>query len=109
MTGLIAIDLGSSTGRVHLGQVVSDRLETREIHRFPNGPARIGARWYWDILRIAGEAAMGLRVAGEALRGAPATIGVDSFRIDYCMLDTVRRASGASPPHARPAHPRTLR
>ena len=104
---LIAIDLGSSTGRVHLGRVIGDRLETREVHRFSNGPTRIGERWYWDILRIADEAATGVRVAGAASRGLPATIGVDSFGVDYCLLDAAG-ALLALPRHMRDPRTRGL-
>jgi rhamnulokinase len=58
-------------------------------------------------LRIADEAATGLRVAGEALRGAPATIGVDSFGADYCLLDGSGALMGL-PRHMRDPRTRGL-
>ena len=37
----LAIDLGAESGRALLGRI-DDRLALDEIHRFPNGPVRVG-------------------------------------------------------------------
>ncbi len=84
---LIVFDLGSSGGRAYLGWLEKGRLHSEELHRFSNGPVRIGDDWYWDILRIYDEALVGLRRAGARIGSAPALIGVDSYGVDYAYID----------------------
>jgi len=104
---LVAIDLGSSGGRVYLGDVADGRLCTQEIHRFANGPVRLGERWYWDILRLWDEVQVGLRLAAGQAGDQPLTIGVDSFGVDYCLLDATG-ALMAPPRNMRDARTRGL-
>ncbi|MCX7642625.1 MAG: hypothetical protein N2116_02285, partial [Armatimonadetes bacterium] len=47
----IAVDLGAESGRVLAGKLTEGKFELEEIHRFPNGPIRIGEHIYWDVLR----------------------------------------------------------
>lgn len=101
---LAAIDLGNSSGRVHLGRLAGDRLVIREVYRFRNGPVRVAERWYWDILHILDEVETGLRHAAAEAGEAPLSIGVDSFGVDYCFLDR-SDALMAPPRHMR--DPRT--
>ncbi|SEG90423.1 rhamnulokinase [Nonomuraea solani] len=89
-----AVDLGASSGRVMLADL-SDGLRLTEAHRFPNGPVRVAGRLYWDILGLYREILTGLRAAGPV-----SSIGVDSWAVDYGLLD----ASGAllgNPVHYR--------
>jgi rhamnulokinase len=104
---LVAIDLGSSGGRVYLGEVADQSLSMQEIHRFANGPVRLGERWYWDILRLWDEVKVGLRLAGAQAGRDPLTIGVDSFGVDYCLLDAAG-ALMAPPRNMRDARTRGL-
>ncbi|MFI7703826.1 rhamnulokinase family protein [Nonomuraea sp. NPDC049480] len=76
-----AVDLGASSGRVMLADL-SDGLELTEAHRFPNGPVRLAGRLYWDILGLYREILAGLRAAGPV-----SSIGVDSWAVDYGLLD----------------------
>ncbi|NJP92651.1 rhamnulokinase [Nonomuraea sp. FMUSA5-5] len=89
-----AVDLGASSGRVMLADL-SEGLSLTEAHRFPNGPVRVAGRLYWDILGLYREILTGLRAAGPV-----SSIGVDSWAVDYALLD----ASGAmlgNPVHYR--------
>ena len=104
---LVAIDLGSSGGRIHLGGLAGDRLVSREIHRFSNGPMQIGHRWYWDILSILSEVEIGLRRATEETGRRPFSIAIDSFGADYCLLDAAD-ALMAPPRHMRDPRTRGL-
>lgn len=81
-----AIDLGASSGRVMVGTVGVDTLTLQEMHRFPNQPVHAGGTWYWDILGLYREVLEGLRRAGPV-----DSIGIDSWAVDYGLLD----ASGA--------------
>ncbi|MFF3752347.1 rhamnulokinase family protein [Streptomyces sp. NPDC002018] len=70
---------------------VSDRgagtLRLQEVHRFPNRPVRTAGTLHWDILSLYGGVLDGLRAAGTALGRAPAGVGVDTWAVDYGLLD----------------------
>ncbi len=82
---LAAVDLGASSGRVMVGRVGPRMLELEEVHRFSNDPVHAGERLYWDILRLHFETIQGLRTA--ARQHEVASIGIDSWAVDYGLLD----------------------
>ncbi len=85
-TGTVAaVDLGATSGRVIVGSVGPEQLETTTVARFPNDPVFAGDGLHWDILGLYGAALGGLR---EALRQAPdlVSVGVDSWAVDYGLL-----------------------
>ncbi len=87
-----AVDLGASSGRVMLARVGRDRLDLSEVHRFTNQPVQIGRTLHWDILGLYRGVLDGLKAATRlALGGSPgsglAGIGVDSWGVDYGLLD----------------------
>jgi rhamnulokinase len=81
-----AVDLGASSGRVMVGRVAPDELELTEVHRFPNEPVHLPDGLHWDILRLYREVLIGLRDAARAAGGL-VSIGVDSWGVDYGLLD----------------------
>jgi rhamnulokinase len=95
MKRVAAVDLGASSGRVMLGEVGAHVLELREVHRFWNGPVRVHGRLHWDILHLYRSTLDGLRMAGT-LDG----IGIDSWAVDYGLLDADGRLLG-NPVHYR--------
>ena len=103
MTGPVtvaAVDLGASGGRVMAGQVGATGVQLHEVYRFPNEPVAAGGTLYWDILRLYAEVRHGLELA--ARRFALAGLGIDSWGVDFGLLD----ASGAllgNPVHYRDA------
>jgi rhamnulokinase len=94
-----AVDLGASSGRVMVGRVAPDELELTEVHRFPNEPVRLPDGLHWDILRLYREVLAGLREAARAADGL-VSVGVDSWAIDYGLLDGVGSLLG-DPYHYR--------
>ena len=48
----VAVDLGASSGRVHLGRVGDRGLEIEEVHRFANGGIDVLGHLHWDVLAI---------------------------------------------------------
>ncbi|GAB2956669.1 rhamnulokinase family protein [Nonomuraea fastidiosa] len=88
------MDLGASSGRVMLADL-SDGLTLTEAHRFPNGPVRVAGRLYWDVLGLYREILAGLREAGPV-----SSIGIDSWAVDYALLDESGRMLG-NPVHYR--------
>jgi rhamnulokinase len=90
-----AVDLGASSGRVMLAQVSEDRLTLHEAHRFANRPVRVAGTLHWDILGLYREILDGLRGAGGA-----DSIGIDSWAVDYGLLDSSGALIG-NPVHYR--------
>jgi rhamnulokinase len=85
-TAVAAVDLGASGGRVMLGVIRGrDRLELRELHRFPNVPVRVLGTLHWDILSLFQGVLDGIRVAAGAAEVAG--LGIDTWGVDYGLLD----------------------
>lgn len=82
-----AVDLGASSGRIVLGQVSSDRLDTEVIHRFPNEPVIRAGRLAWDVDALFTGVVEGLAKAVAAAKGID-SVGVDTWAVDYGLLDT---------------------
>ncbi|WP_407111852.1 rhamnulokinase family protein (plasmid) [Streptomyces sp. DSM 116494] len=77
-----AVDLGASSGRVMVGRVGPDSLELTEAHRFPNRPVRVPEGLRWDVLGLYAGVLDGLKAAG-----AVDSVGIDSWAVDYGLLD----------------------
>ena len=121
MATVVAIDLGASSGRVLRGVFDGERLTLEECSRFPNGPvalpgpasaggagagkpggagadgserseAEAGVAYEWDILALWRGILDGLREA--SLRGSLDAIGIDTWAVDYGLLDEDGRLIG---------------
>jgi rhamnulokinase len=80
-----AVDLGATSGRVMAGRVGPRSLHLDELHRFPNGGVRANGSLFWDVLGIHRESLVGIR---EVARTGPLHgIGIDSWAVDYGLLD----------------------
>ena len=85
MSGLVAaVDLGATSGRVMLGHVDHDELTLRPVARFPNHPVRTIDGLHWNILELYRNIVAGLTTA--AREGPIASVGVDSWAVDYALL-----------------------
>lgn len=102
MTTVVAIDLGASSGRVLRGVFDGERVSIDECSRFLNAPVAIptprrapssdplegaeaSSRYEWDILALWQGILAGL---GEAARrGSIDAIGIDTWAVDYGLLD----------------------
>jgi rhamnulokinase len=100
MLRLAAIDLGAESGRVFLGTFDGERLSVEEIHRFPNVPVRVQGTLYWDILRLFEGVREGLLRAARVSGGRIASVGVDTWGVDFALLDRQGRLIG-NPVHYR--------
>lgn len=105
MSTFAAVDLGASSGRVILGRLDDGVLVTEEVARFPNAPVAVPAgertTLHWDVLRLYDAALAGLRRAART-HGPPATVGIDSWAVDYGLLDADAALLG-NPVHYRDA------
>jgi rhamnulokinase len=97
-----AVDLGASNGRVMLGRVDSSTVDLVEVHRFDNEPVRLPDGLHWDILGLFRQVLVGLHKLGRSQ--PPRSVGVDSWGVDYGLLDADRALLG-NPYHYR--DPRT--
>ncbi|SFF95640.1 rhamnulokinase [Blastococcus tunisiensis] len=96
-----AVDLGASSGRVMVAEVGPDRLDLREVHRFPNRPVRAAGALHWDVLGLYAGVLDGLRAAGRDT-GRLDGIGIDSWAVDHGLLDADGTLLG-NPVHYRDA------
>jgi rhamnulokinase len=65
-----------------LGQVDGQKVTLTELARFANDPVQVGGTLYWDILSLWRSIVDGLRLAPQL-----ASIGIDSWGVDYGLLD----------------------
>ncbi len=84
-----AIDLGATSGRVFAGTLGDGRVELRELRRFENRPVQLPDGLRWNLLHLFTEAVAGLRRAGSL-----AGVGVDTWGVDYALLDDRGRVLG---------------
>lgn len=88
-----AVDLGGTSGRVMAADIGPRSLSIEEVHRFDNGPVRLatgtgtgtGSTLYWDVLSLYRETLAGIAAARGG--GDVAGIGIDSWGVDYGLLD----------------------
>ncbi|MEN8156298.1 MAG: rhamnulokinase family protein [Bacteroidota bacterium] len=83
----IAVDMGASSIRVMLGAIKRDGLSYKEIHRIPNEIVEMDGHERWDMDRIWNGIREGISKALEMSDSAPSSIGVDSWGVDFVLLD----------------------
>ena len=95
-TTVVAIDLGASSGRVMRGTLDRGTLAIEECSRFHNHtihvPRKHGEDLQWDLLSLWRGIRTGLREA--ARRGPVDAIGIDTWAVDYGLLDEDDRLVG---------------
>lgn len=86
----VAIDLGAGSGRALVGSVDGAGLRFAEVHRFHYAPRRVGTHLRWDVAGLMDGVREGLQRAHRAATAAGARLasaGVDSWGVDYALLD----------------------
>ncbi|HEY3379859.1 MAG TPA: rhamnulokinase family protein [Armatimonadota bacterium] len=82
-----AVDLGAESGRVSLGRFDGSQLHIEVMHRFPNRSMRVAGTLHWDTLALFDEIVQGIRKAVQAAGGPIASVGVDTWGVDFGILD----------------------
>lgn len=100
MIRMIAVDVGAESGRVILGSLEDGLLSIREAHRFPNVPVQARGTLHWDILRLFHGIQEGIARAARMAGGSIASIGVDTWGVDFALLDRQGKLIG-NPVHYR--------
>ena len=83
----LALDLGAESGRAILGQFDGHRLALTDVHRFANGPVRLPDGLHWDVLRLWSDIKAGIAKASREHGGEIAGIGLDTWGVDFALLD----------------------
>ena len=88
----MAYDLGASSGRAMAAAFDGERLVLEEMHRFENNAVDLRGRLHWDAPLLHAHMVEGLRKM--AAKGAVDAIGVDTWGVDYALLDRQGRLLG---------------
>src|ERR1700687_3457266 len=99
---ILAIDLGAESGRGLIGSFDGDRLALEVVHRFPNGAVATLDTLHWDVLGLWREILATMRKA-EAEHGPLASVGVDTWGVDFALLGNDGSLLG-NPRHYRDPH-----
>lgn len=88
---VLAVDLGAESGRVMAVHFDGQSLRLEELHRFPNVTVNVQGTLHWDFLRLWTDIQQGI---GLGKRFAPASLGVDTWGVDFGLLDSQGRLLG---------------
>ena len=83
----LAVDLGAGSGRVMAGFYDGNRLDIRELSRFPSQGCKTATGWRWDFEQIWRHIKVGIAVAVREYGSQVVSLGVDSWGVDYGLLD----------------------
>lgn len=91
----IAVDLGAGSGRIFLGGFDDYEFLLDEVHRFRYPPYSDGQYLRWNFGQIFDEVIAGLSLAIASARNRRvASLGVDSWAVDYGLISTDGRLIG---------------
>lgn len=82
----LAIDIGASSGRHILGSYQNGKMVLEEVFRFDNQQVHRNGHDCWDIAHLYEGILDGLKTC-KALGKIPETIGIDTWGVDYVLLD----------------------
>ncbi len=83
---ILGIDLGAESGRVMAGRWDGAVITLEELHRFPNWPVSVAGTLRWDAPRLWHEIQHGLGLAAQRFGRRLASVGVDTWGLDYALL-----------------------
>lgn len=83
----LAVDIGASSGRVMAALFDGTKIELQEVHRFVNKMTEIKNEYHWEIHALFSDIKAGLKKAAETYGNSIISIGVDTWGVDYGLLD----------------------
>ncbi|WP_411845052.1 rhamnulokinase family protein [Roseibacillus persicicus] len=89
----LAVDLGAGSGRVLAGKVREGKVELEELHRFENPGTSLPSGLHWNILGLYREILKGIATGVERY-GKIESLGIDTWGVDYGLLDKDGRLLG---------------
>ena len=105
MQSYLAVDIGASGGRHILGTIQNGALTTQEIYRFENSAQRKGKYLCWDADGLFAHVLEGLKECDK--KGIhPVSVGIDTWGVDFALLDKAGNRVSAILSHIVTAAPR---
>lgn len=83
----LAVDLGAESGRVMAGNFDGQKISLQQFHRFSNGPVNLAGTLRWNLTNLWSEIQKGLREAASKLNGSAVSVGVDTWGVDYVLMN----------------------
>ena len=84
---VLALDLGSSSVRAVLGTYRQGAISTEEVFRLHHQAVDDHGTLTWDLERIMDGVRRSIAMATQRLGRAPDSIGIDTWGVDYGLLD----------------------
>ena len=82
----LAVDIGASSGRHIIAEIVDGKIQLEEVYRFWNGMDNKDGSLCWDVERLFNEIMTGLKKCKE-IGKIPSYMGIDTWGVDYVLLD----------------------
>ena len=82
----LSVDIGASSGRVVAALFDGQTIRLEEVFRFDNGGVTANDHLYWDVLRQWTNIQIGLRAAHTKYGQSIASVGVDTWGVDFGLL-----------------------
>ncbi len=95
MNRYLAIDIGASSMRAILGRIENGRLQMREIYRRSNAATEKNGHLCWDLDALYQGILTALKRC-RSLGECPDYMGIDTWAVDYVLLDGDDRILGDS-------------
>ena len=90
----LAVDLGTGSGRVVAARTDFQTFELEDLHRFDNPGTDLPGGLVWNVLSLYREILTGLKIAVERHQGKIAALGIDTWGVDFALLDAEGRLLG---------------
>ncbi|MCF0234545.1 MAG: rhamnulokinase [Thermoguttaceae bacterium] len=82
----LAVDMGASSGRLVVGHFDGRKIDLEELYRYENGPVDMNGSLYWDLPGLWRSVQAGLRAVGAKYGAQIASVGVDTWGVDFAFI-----------------------
>lgn len=90
----LAVDLGAGSGRVLAGEFDGHRIELHELNRFDNVSLELPSGSHCNVPALYQNILDGLRIAADTYGDSVVSLGIDTWGVDYGLLDKNGRILG---------------
>jgi rhamnulokinase len=90
----VGFDLGAESGRCVVAVLNEEKVILNEVHRFTTHNIKYQNGFHWDVLAIYQELIEGLRKAKKEFGSHYDGIGIDTWGVDYALIDSDERILG---------------
>lgn len=92
----LAFDLGAGSVRTILGYFHNGKLRIKQVARSRNEAINVSGNLLWNALGIYSEIIKGMVQCSKVCRGSLQSIGIDTWGVDFALLDTQGNLIGSS-------------